>query len=177
MLTFCHEGPWDQVDNRIWALDRDTGRVWKVRPRDANEAVGHEYWFADGVHVGYHGMWPDGRRCFGRIRYDNTDRFEVDFPHVTGHMHSNDFALIVGDGYSGDGLMRLWKWNGHTFNGPRVLCRHRSSGHVQVTHVHPRFSPDGTQVLYTSDTSGYGNLYLVDVPEFESLPELEAVTG
>lgn len=39
-------------------------------------------------------------------------------------------------------------------------------------HVHPRLSPDGKQVLFTSDMSGYGNLYLVDVPDFESLPEM-----
>jgi oligogalacturonide lyase len=54
-----------------------------------------------------------------------------------------------------------------------VLCEHRSSKHIQQVHVHPRFSPDGGEVLYTSDVSGYGNLYLVDVPAFETLPKLE----
>jgi len=37
-------------------------------------------------------------------------------------------------------------------------------------HVHPRFSPDGASVLYTSDHSGYGNLYLADLPAFDDLP-------
>lgn len=27
LLTFCHEGPWDQVDHRIWVLDRNTKKV------------------------------------------------------------------------------------------------------------------------------------------------------
>jgi oligogalacturonide lyase len=54
--------------------------------------------------------------------------------------------------------------------GPQILCKHRGSFHVQKIHVHPRFTPDGTQVLFTSDMSGYGNLYMVEVPEFESLP-------
>ncbi len=170
LLTFCHEGPWNEVDNRIWALDLNTRQAWMVRPRDANEAVGHEYWHADGLNIGYHGRWPDGRKFFGRIRYDNDDRFEVTFPHDTGHIHSNDFSLIVGD--AGD-VVRTWQWNGQDFDGPRVLCEHRSSKHIQQVHVHPRFSPDGGEVLYTSDLSGYGNLYLVDVPAFETLPKLE----
>jgi oligogalacturonide lyase len=42
-------------------------------------------------------------------------------------------------------------------------------------HVHPRFTPDGKQVLYTADPRGYGQLFLADVPEFESLPKLEDV--
>lgn len=55
ILTFCHEGPWDKVDNRIWGLDAGTGEVWKIRPTAEGEIVGHEYWFSDGVHIGYHG--------------------------------------------------------------------------------------------------------------------------
>jgi oligogalacturonide lyase len=170
LITFCHEGPWDKVDNRIWGLDLATRKAWMIRPREGQEAVGHEYWLADGIHVGYHGRWPDKRKCLGKIRYDNTGRVEVSFPHETGHMHSNDFALIVGDGGK---EVRLWKWNGKEFEGPRALCEHRSSCHIQQVHVHPRFTPDGKQVLYTSDVSGYGNLYLAQVPAFDSLPEVK----
>ncbi|KPK62453.1 MAG: oligogalacturonide lyase [Planctomycetes bacterium SM23_32] len=177
LLTFCHEGPWDIVDNRIWGLDVTTGRAWRIRPREGAESVGHEYWHADGLYVGYHGHRPDGaqagRRFFGRVRYDNADRTEVDFPHQTGHIHSNDFSLIVGDGYAGSRAVRLWRWNGEDFDGPRALCEHRSSFHVQEVHVHPRFSPDGSYVIYTSDVTGYGNVYQVAVAEFESLPRLE----
>jgi oligogalacturonide lyase len=36
--------------------------------------------------------------------------------------------------------------------------------------MHPRFSPDGQQAPYTADANGYGNLSVVDVPAFESLP-------
>ena len=44
---------------------------------------------------------------------------------------------------------------------------------IQQLHVHPRFSPDGTHVLFTSDVSGYGNVYLAEVPNFASLPEVK----
>jgi oligogalacturonide lyase len=49
LITFCHEGPWNKVDNRIWCLNTETKEVWKIRPRtDERERVGHEYWYADG---------------------------------------------------------------------------------------------------------------------------------
>jgi oligogalacturonide lyase len=174
LLTFCHEGPWEMVDNRIWGMDLGSGDVWKIRPRQDEEIVGHEYWHADGERIGYHGAWPDGRKLFGHVRCDNTERVEVDFPFETGHIHSNDHRLIVGDAGS---VVRLWRWNGEGYDGPRVLCEHRCSKHIQNLHVHPRFSPDGTEVLFTSDRSGYGNVYLAEVPEFESLPLLPEVAG
>jgi oligogalacturonide lyase len=170
LLTFCHEGPWHLVDNRIWGLDMNSGQAWQIRPRQGNETVGHEYWHADGIHLSYHGAWPDGHKFFGKVRYDNTEGEEYDFPHVTGHIHSNDFGLIVGDGGK---VVRLWRWNGDGFDGPRALCQHRSSMHIQQTHVHPRFSPDGSYVVFTSDVSGYGNVYRVELAEFESLPLVE----
>jgi oligogalacturonide lyase len=169
LLTFCHEGPWRLVDNRIWGFDLSTRQAWRIRPRVANENPGHEYWHADGIHIGYHGHRPEGPAFFGRIRYDNSDKEEYDFAENTGHIHSNDFSLVVGDGGS---VIRLWKWNGNGFDGPRALCEHRSSMQIQKVHPHPRFTPDGKRVVYTGDTSGYGNIYLADVPPFEELPEI-----
>ena len=170
ILTFCHEGPWRMVDNRIWGLDLNTGDAWMIRPREKDENPGHEYWHADGVTIGYHGHRPDRSAFLGRIRYDNTDKEEYDFPTNTGHIHSNDFSMIVGDGGQ---VIRLWKNTGDGFAGPRVLAEHRSSMHVQKSHPHPRFTPDGKKVVYTSDFSEYCNVYLVDVPEFASLPEVD----
>ena len=171
LLTFCHEGPWEKVDNRIWGLDLNTCKAWMIRPREQNERVGHEYWHADGEYVGYHGHAQGNTKFFGRVRWDNTDRTEVDFPFETGHIHSNDFNMIVGDGGK---VVRLWRWTGSGFEGPRVLAEHRSSMHIQEVHVHPRFSPDGAYVVYTSDVSGYGNVYMAHVPDFDSLPPVES---
>ena len=68
LLTFCHEGPWREVDNRIWGLNVDTGDVWKIRPSEAEgEIVGHEYWHADGEFIGYHGFDVDRQGFFGHI--------------------------------------------------------------------------------------------------------------
>ncbi|HAA73693.1 TPA: oligogalacturonide lyase [Candidatus Latescibacteria bacterium] len=171
ILTFCHEGPWDKVDNRIWGFDAEKGKAWKIRePKEDGENVGHEYWFADGERIGYHGHLPDGSAHLGSCRYDDTDHIENSFPGRTGHIHSNDENLIVGDGGS---VVRIWKWNGEAYENPRILCRHNSSSKIQQLHVHPRFSTDNSQVVFTTDVSGYGNVYLVDVPEFTTLPVID----
>ena len=169
ILTFCHEGPWDKVDNRIWYLDTSTGKVWKIRSTGESEAVGHEYWFSDGIHIGYHGH-ANGKPMFGNIRFDSTEYHECFFSGHTGHIFSLDTALIVGDG---NGVIRVWKREGDTYAGPRVLCRHDSAMRIQQTHPHPRISPDNQYVVFTSDRSGYGNVYTVPLTQFESLPLLK----
>lgn len=172
LVSFCHEGPWDKVDCRMWMLDRNTGKVWKLRPTEKGEHVGHEYWLADGIHVGFHGSTKigNGKHVYGWIKYDNTGLVEAPFPHASTHFHSNTKDLVVGDS-TPHGNVLLWQFRDGAFSESRVLCRHRCSFHIQQLHVHPRFSPDGTYVLFTSDTLGYGNVYKVDVPKFESLPK------
>ncbi|MFA9557876.1 oligogalacturonate lyase family protein [Evansella sp. AB-rgal1] len=182
LLTFCHEGPWDKVDHRIWAMDLISKKVWRIRDGFPNQFAGHEYWHADGIHIGYHGYTEsldrkDGK-FIGYVKYDNSDRHEYDFPYQNMHIHSNDSTMIVGDGqqasaYHGENYQDcifLWKKNNERMEGPRILCKHRGSFHSQKVHVHPRFSPDGSKVLFTSDRNGYGDVYIVNVPPFEELP-------
>ena len=182
LLTFCHEGPWHMVDNRIWGFDLSTRQAWKIRPLDRLGRVGHEYWTADGERVGYHGTWPApeynggevmpaAEHFIGCIRHDNTDRVEFTFPHPTAHTHSLDFRRIVGDG---DTMVLLWERQGDELFGPRVLCEHLSYMGWQRGHPHSVFHPDGRRVLFTSNRTDYGNLYLADVPEdIADLPEAE----
>jgi len=173
LLTFCHEGPWNLVDCRIWGLDMNTGQAWMIRPTVPGESVGHEYWFEDGIHIGFHGS-VSGQTIYGSIRYDNTEHIEAPFPvERSWHFSSNNLDMIVGDSDERKPYLLLWRFRDGAFEGPRILAQHRGSFHVQIVHVHPRFTPDGKQVLYTADPDGYGQVYLVDVPEFESLPILE----
>ena len=63
--------------------------------------------------------------------------------------------------------------DGERYVGPKILAYHRSTFNNQHAHCHPRFTPDGKAVLYTSDLTGYSNMYLVEVGEFDQLPDLE----
>lgn len=186
IMTFCHEGPWYLVEQRIWGLNIETGETWKIRPQDdgLNLAIGHEYWFADGEHIGYHGFPRDNRNAehvFGYLKWDNSEHVEVRFPFRSTHFQSLDESIIVGDGspaavFSHQGIARpfiqLFKWNGEDYEGPRILAYHRSTFNDQHAHPHPRFTPDGKYVLYSSDLTAYSNMYLVEVGDFDDLPEL-----
>ena len=164
LLTFCHEGPWDKVDNRIWGLRPSTGRAWCLRPCGPGEVVGHEYWFADGKRIGYHGHGPQGA-VLGRMAADGSDRREAIFPGHTGHIFSRDEHLIVGDG---GGVIRLWRLIDGAYEPPRVLCRHDSGMKIQQTHPHPVISADGTTVVFTSDArTGYGNVFQVRLDQVD----------
>jgi hypothetical protein len=48
-----------------------------------------------------------------------------------------------------------------------VLCRHDSYtfGDDQRCHPHPSFTPDGRQVVFTSNRTGSSNVYLTDWDE------------
>lgn len=170
LMTFCHEGPWELVDNRIWGLEIPTGKAWKIRPTSAGESVGHEYWMPDGERLGYHGSTAAGP-VYGSIRYDNTGMVEAQFPYQSWHFHSYHLDLVVGDGDAANPYLYLWRYRDGQFEGPRILAWHRGSFHTQRVHVHPCFSPDGRSVIYTADPQGYGQVFIVDIPEFESLPE------
>lgn len=175
MLTFCHEGPWQMVDHRIWFMDTRTCRPVKLRPRKMEgEKVGHEYWYADGLHVGYQAHKPGMGSYFGVVDYDGSNEREapcVPFPSPD-HIHSNDFNLIVSD--SGKSI-KLYRFNGKDFDEARVLCMHDGSFFYGSHHPHPRFTADGRQVLFNSNVSGYCQIYLVDVPEdVQALPKVQA---
>lgn len=170
LMTFCHEGPWDKVDNRIWGLNIETHQAWKIRPTQSGESVGHEYWMHDGEHIGYHGHVAGGP-IYGSICYDNTDKIEAPFAFNSWHNHSYLLDLIVGDGDARNPFLLLWRFKNGQFEGPKGLAWHRGSFHTQRVHVHPCFSADGRQIAYTADPQGYGQVFIVDIPDWDALPD------
>ena len=190
LLTFCHEGYWDEVDHRLWGLDLRFGMPHKIHLCQPREAIGHEYWFADGERIGYHGVLNSyrtgpgdenlhGDKQLGSVKFDNTDDRSFSFPFKTGHIFSRDERLIVGDGDRDGRYLRVWTLENDGYGDPRALCLHRCSFKMQTSHVHPRITPDGKSVLYTSDESGYNQLNIVrisdNVCELPPLSELSKI--
>ena len=176
LMTFCHEGWWHKVDHRMWCLDLATGKHWKIRPTAEREAVGHEYWMADGERIGFHGSNAKGG-LFGSIRYDNTEQVEGSFAAHCWHFHSHLLDLVVGDGDVKNPYLLAWRFRDGRFEGPKVIAEHRGSFHTQQVHVHPCVHADGKKILYTADPRGYGQVNIVEVPEWDSLPDRAAVKG
>lgn len=179
LLTFCHEGPWGLVDHRIWVLDTDTGKAFALRERRAQgEMVGHEYWFADGVHVGYqvHRPAQQGARdsFLGFARYDGTEELEAPCIALPSpdHIHSNGFDFVVSD--SGKHIKGYW-FDGERFDGPRIICMHDGSFDWGGHHPHPRVTRDGKHIVFNSTRSGYCDIYMVEVPrDYSALPIAQA---
>lgn len=44
LAMFCHEGPWNEVHQRIWMINMETGDVWPVFRQGPDDCVGHEFW-------------------------------------------------------------------------------------------------------------------------------------
>ena len=172
LLTFCHEGPWPLVDQRIWGLDAERKSVWRIRPESEGIVIGHEYWFADGSRVGYHGRTRDRVPLWGHADPLGGDFAEFPVLRPSMHFHSLGADLLVSDGSAADPYLRLWRWNGERYDGA-VLCRHSGSFHSQRVHVHPAMTPDGRGVVFTSDMQEYGSIYFAEIPDFESLPPVK----
>ena len=184
LFTYCEEGPWDRVENRIWTVNAETGETWQVREVSPEGGVGHEYWLRDGERVGYHGSAsdPQGRERVddpdpfaGSARYDDTDHRETSLPdevYALTHTHANTTDRVVCDGTFERipyGLLYQWNDERGAYDGPRILATYDWTH--QGPHPHSRFSPDGEHVLFDSARyDGSSNLYLVEVPDFADLP-------
>ncbi len=176
LYTFCHEGPWSQVDHRLWLGRISTGEVMKLHPCEEKENIGHEYWYANGQWIGYHGS-KNGKKQLGRISTDGKTDLAYAFPFHTGHIYSQNEHLIVGDGTAAGKYIRLWRLTEEGYEQPRALCAHNCSFKRQRAHVHPAMTPDGKSVLYTSDETGYEQVYLVRLPEnITDLPMLDTLS-
>jgi oligogalacturonide lyase len=69
----------------------------------------------------------------------------------------------------------IWRFRDGAFEGPKVLAIHRCSFHIQRLHVHPCVRADGAQVVYTADPLGYGQVYAVEMPDFDALPDRDSL--
>ena len=174
------QGPWRDIEDKIWVQDAETGERWSVRPTPGPDGVGHQHWLADGERVGYHGhegRWredDDADYFYGHARYDGTDRVETEIPlrHTHAHTLTPDAFVIDGSPDVPHPLLYRWDEEAEEYDGPRVLATHDWG--PDSPDPHSRFSPDGERVLFDSNRyDGSGNLYLVEIPDFEDLPEFE----
>ena len=189
LMTFCHEGPWQLIEQRIHGLNVESGATWGIRPQHGEYSVIAEHWFRDGETLGFrsHKRAANDTR-FGSIRHDNTQHVETVLPY-SRHFHSLDGSLVVGDGTPAyllpDMLNRTITWPcillhpraGDGWGAARVLAYHGSSFSGQRSHPHPQITPDGQHVLFTTNLSDYSNIYLAPIGEVEDLPLLDMETG
>lgn len=178
--SFCHEGPWNLVTQRIWVLDFAARSVWPIYRQDEEDSIGHEFWTQDGyIFFDDRGPGHDGTITSDRTQAVATsvhvnenamipfvglaDRRgkvikKIDMPYYCNHYHANpNNTTLVGDDV--DDLVLI------DISGKKatldVLCNHKTSWHMQSSHCHPTWSWDGSRILYASDLGGRVNLYII----------------
>jgi oligogalacturonide lyase len=165
LILYCHEGRWNQVEQRLWLVNADGTNNHKLRPEEKPEiAIGHEYWFDDGIHVGYQVRYPKGKPMIGVADVRDGSYHEYPAPYSDGHTQASHHGdWFIGDGSDKEPFLSLYRLEDGKLTG-RHIFRHGSSFSQQHWHPHPAFSPDDAYVLFTSCRAGNGDVYLIKLP-------------
>lgn len=162
------------LTDRIWLIGRDGSDNRRVYEReDSKQWVTHEIWLPGRRAVAFVD-WPRGMRLIDIERGHavwlhrfpawhaapdlSGKRFVCDtnFPDIGLHVIPLDAqpAFLCASEASSEGV----HWGGpFPYNNGPVAVEAR-----QHTHPHPRFSPDGSCVVFTSDRTGYAQIYEVE---------------
>ena len=183
IAMFCHEGPWNYVQQRIWIINMKSGEVWPCFRQKEDDCVGHEFWTRNGDIIfdnrrgGHDGTISNTKEqvyaskqvsketpYFGFAHKDGSVYRKIEMPYYCNHYFANsDLSLFVGDAVEDIVLIQP---NTDGVAQVQVLAEHHTTWHYQRSHCHPTFSWDGKKLLYAADTDQWNdNLFLVDVPE------------
>lgn len=181
-VAFCHEGPHDLVDARMWLVNEDGSNVRKVKEHAEGESCTHEFWVPNGsalVYVSYL-KGKQGRTIYRYNPDTGVNEALMQMPACSHLMSNFDGTLLVGDG-SGTPV-DVKDTSGYTIdNDPYLygfdvakkayfrIARHDTSWATvqnsrQVTHPHPSFLPHDGAVLFSSDKDGKPALYIAKLP-------------
>ena len=181
-VAYCHEGPHDLVDARMWFIDEDGTNRRCGKEHAAGESCTHEFWVPDGSAMLYV-SYTKGERERWICSLDPVtlaNRRVMAMPPCSHLMSNATGTLVVGDGcgtpndvadagshaVANDPFVHLFDLGAGT---SRRVAHHDSSwgvykGNRQVTHPHPSFTPDERRILFSADGDGEPGLYLVDIP-------------
>lgn len=179
-ITYCHEGPWNYVQQRIWMLNTVTRRAKPCFIQEEDDSVGHEFWTRDGlVFFDNRGKGHDGTITSDRtqavaletegtsvtpwVGFADKDCNLVrkfDLPFYCNHYHANkDNTMLVADAVDDIVLIDI------STDTPtlKVLCEHNTSWRYQESHGHPCWSWSNDKILFASDRDeeGYVQIYMV----------------
>lgn len=168
--------------SRIWVIRRDGSENRLVYQRDAvkKEWIVHETWRPGSTEI-LTTNWPHGMIgvdvVSGAVR--KVCSFNAWHPMINragdlmvADTKNPDMGLQLFDPLDGEGRPRLLCLTGSSNAGEHWNTDHcpYDDGPVDVyapqhTHPHPSFSPDGKQVVFTSDRSGAAQIYEVELQD------------
>lgn len=191
-ILYCHEGPYDMIDARMWLVQSDGAGKRCCREQDANTVLTSEFWLPDGSAVVYLHWKAAGERAEEVRAIDPVtleERTVCDCPALAHVACSPDGRYVVGDALSSDVPVHLRTEALWTCEQQRCadddciylidlacgegicVCHHGASylskyGTVLDSEPHPIFTRDGRSIIYVSDAEGIPCIYRVDVARF-----------
>jgi oligogalacturonide lyase len=170
------------LTDRVWLIQRDGAGNRRLYQRAPGEWITHETWIPGARELAFVD-WPKGIRC---VQVDTGKERRVASFNAWHAVCNRDGTRMVADTNFPDiGLQLFDPRDG--IGAPITLCYPEASnmgehwagtfpyeqGPIQVyapqhTHPHPSFSPDNKYVVYTSDRSGYAQVYEVELKSMAS---------
>lgn len=166
------------MTDRVWITDRSGAGNRRLYEReDRMQWVTHESWIAGRREIAFVD-WPRGMRA---VAVDSgAVRSITRFPAWHAIADPAGKRIVCDTNFPDRGIHVLPAEPTESGDEATLLCRSDSSSQgahwggpfpynqpfsaadaVQHTHPHPRFSPDGSRVVFTSDRSGYSQIYEV----------------
>jgi len=182
-MIFCPDDPTllyyaGPLTDRVWCINRDGRNNRRLYQRQPGEWITHEVWIPGTRELAFVD-WPHGIRC---VHVDTGVIRRVTSFNAWHAVCNRDGTLMVADTNFPDIGMQLFNPR-DAIGTPTVLCYPEASsmgehwngpfpydkGPIKVyapqhTHPHPSFSPDGKFIVYTSDKTGFAQVYEVEVP-------------
>ena len=185
-LQFCpddanllyYAGP---LTDRVWVIHRDGSgnRRLYAQNVEKNEWITHETWIPGTRELAFVD-WPRGVRC---INVDTgLERQVTSFNAWHAISNPTGTRMVADTNFPDIGIQTFDPRDG--IGEPQALCYPNASsigehwngpfpyakGPIQVyapqhTHPHPSFSPDGQHIVFTSDRSGYAQIYEATLDE------------
>ena len=167
LILFCHE--YSTLPDRMWLLNIANQQCEPIPGQGADEWYQHEFWSGDGQQVCFHGgLSGDNTQGFCGWCSPDGAGYTKAYHSTSGRAYAHynlhpDGQTMVTDGEARPGCISKvhLRYGIQVFE---VLCRHDSYtfGDDQRCHPHPSFTPDGQQVIFTSNRTGTSNIYLTD---------------
>lgn len=189
-IMFCHEGPYDLIDARLWLVQSDGSRYRCCREQPSDLILTHEFWLPDGSKLAFVYRETTGEKVENiRMIDPETMKEEILMPcsPFAHFICDRQNRYMVGDAQGSDVPIHLLKAeenkNDENKNDEikndfiylidvaerkeRKLCYHGTSwqavhGNAQDSHPHPCFTEDGRYVIFVSDREGKPCIYRVE---------------
>jgi hypothetical protein len=173
---------YDAHGQRAWLIRTTGDEPWKMRPQEYGELVTHEFWWADGKHVGYtfqdrrgdetmHTMpWAEYSPRASHLGIADVTGKEVYLSDPLNSYHTHLFVSRDGRLVSGSGTDRNTGVfaSRFSFDNPRIAFEKLASIHTPYVPfrgqgVNADFSADGKWMVYSDTIDGVRQMCAVAV--------------